>query len=89
MPSLPKNEIGKFLKRLIIDTRLLIDSNIDSCAIAIKYIDGKFNKAITRKGKDVSRKLKAIKNVPKEIKIRLRIVVRGELFATEEKPNSS
>ena len=34
-------------------TRLLIKHKIGSCAIAIKYIDGKFSKAISRKVHDV------------------------------------
>ena len=33
--------------------RLLIKPKIGGCAIAIKYIDGKFSKAISRKGHDV------------------------------------
>ena len=65
LPSLPKEQISQFLEDLLADTRLLIEPKIDGVAIAIKYIDGKFNSAITRKGKDVSRKIQAIKTVPK------------------------
>ena len=68
------------------NTRLLIEPKIDGVAIAIKYKDGKFNSAITRLGKDVSRKIQAIKSIPKEINIRSSFMVRGELFAKEEEP---
>ena len=86
LPSLPKDQISEFLEGLLPDTRLLIEPKIDGVAIAIKYIDGKFDSAITRKGKDVSRKIQAIKTVPKEINIRSSFVVRGELFTKEEEP---
>ena len=89
LPSLPKDQISEFLEGLLPDTRLLIEPKIDGVAIAIKYIDGKFDSAITRKGKDVSRKIQAIKTVPKEINIRSSFVVRGELFAEQEAPSYS
>ncbi len=84
LPSLPKDQIIEFLDSLLPDTKLLIEPKIDGCAIAIKYIGGKFDSAITRKGKDVSRKIQAIQSIPKEIKVRSHIVVRGELFASKE-----
>ena len=86
LPSLPKNQIQEFLHGLLPTTRLLIEPKIDGCAIAIKYIDGKFESAISREGKDVSRKIQEVKDIPKEIKIGSRLVVRGELFAPEERP---
>ena len=89
LPSLPKNQIQEFLHGLLPTTRLLIEPKIDGCAIAIKYIDGKFDSAISREGKDVSRKIQEIKDIPKEIKIGSRLVVRGELFAPEERPRYS
>ena len=89
LPSLPKDEYKRFLEGLLPNTKLLIQPKIDGCAIAIKYIDGKFDSAITRKGKDVSREIKAIKDVQEEIQIRSRLVVRGELFAPEESPSYS
>ena len=89
LPSLAKNETKQFLEGLLPNTRLLIEPKIDGCAIAIKYINGKFDSAITREGKDVTREIKAIKNVPEEIKIGSRLVVRGELFAPKERPSYS
>ena len=89
LPSLPKDQISEFLEGLLPDTRLLIEPKIDGVAIAIKYIDGKFDSAITRKGKDVSRKIQAIKTVPQEINIRSSFVVRGELFAEQKIPSHS
>ena len=47
LPSLPKDQISEFIEDLLPDTRLLIQTKIDGVAIAIKYIDGKFDSAIT------------------------------------------
>ena len=46
-------------------------------------------KAISRKGSDVTEKIKTIKTVPKEINIRSSFVVRGELFTQQEAPSYS
>ena len=63
---------------------MLIEPKIDGCAIAIKYKDGKFDSVIIEKGIDVSKKVKQVQDVPKEINIRSSFVVRGELFAQQE-----
>ena len=89
LPSLPKDQISEFLEGLLPDTRLLIQPKIDGCAIAIKYVDGKLEKAISRKGVDVTNKIKQVKDVPKEINIRSSFVVRGELFTEQEAPSYS
>ena len=88
-PSLPKDNIEEFIDGLLPRTRLIIEPKLDGCAIAIKYIDGKFSKAISRKGRDVSKKIYQIKTVPKQINIRSSFVVRGELFTAEEEPSFS
>ena len=89
MPSLPKDRIEEFIEGLLPDTRLLIQPKIDGCAIAIKYVDGKLEKAISRKGVDVTNKIKQVKDVPEEIDIRSSFMVRGELFTEQEAPSYS
>ncbi len=86
LPSLPKDQISEFLEGLLPDTRLIVEPKVDGCAVAIKYINGKLEKAISRKGSDISQKIKTIKSIPKEINIRSSFVVRGELFTKEEEP---
>ena len=68
---------------------MLIQPKIDGCAIAIKYVDGKLEKAISRKGVDVTNKIEQVKDAPKEINIRSSFVVRGELFTEQEAPSYS
>ena len=87
LSSLPKDQISDFLEGLLPTTRLLIQPKIDGCAIAIKYVNGKLEKAISRKGSDVSEKIKTIKSIPKEINIRSSFMVRGELFTQQEAPS--
>jgi len=86
LPSLPKDQISEFLEGLLPNTRLLIEPKIDGCAVAIKYENGKLEKAISRKGSDITEKIKTIKSIPKEINIRSNFMVRGELFTKEEEP---
>ena len=62
LPLLAGSNYKEFLANLLENTRLSIQPKIDGCAIAIKYINGKFNKAITRKGFDVSSKIEKIKD---------------------------
>jgi len=60
LPKLAKENYKEFLKSLLTKTRLSIQPKIDGCAIAIRYINGNFNTAITKKGFDVSSKIKQI-----------------------------
>ena len=89
LPSLEKDSIEEFIEGLLPNTRLLIEPKIDGCAIAIKYINGKLEKAISRKGIDVTNKIKQVKYLPKEFNIRSSFMVRGELFAEQEAPSYS
>ncbi len=84
LPNLAKKNYKEFLESLLPKTRLSIQPKIDGCAIAIRYINGNFNKAITKKGFDVSSKIKQIKNVPDCIPIKRDFQIRGELYATNQ-----
>ena len=78
LPKLAKKNYKEFLGSLLTKTRLSIQPKIDGCAIAIRYINGNFSKAITKKGFDVSSKIKQIKNVPDCIPIKRDFQIRGE-----------
>ena len=89
LPTLAKGNYKHFLDSLLKNTRLSIEPKIHGCAIAIRYKNGKFNKAITRKGFDVSNKIKKIKDVPDSIPIKRDFQIRGELYAANQTPNFS
>ena len=57
LPSLPKDNLEEFLEGLLPNTRIIVEPKIDGCALAISYKDGKLEKAISRKGIDVSEKI--------------------------------
>ncbi len=84
LPKLAKGNYKEFLGSLLTKTRLSIQPKIDGCAIAIRYINGKLNKAITKNGFDVSSKIKQIKNVPNCIPIKRDFQIRGELYSTNQ-----
>ena len=86
LPSLPKDNLDEFLDGLLLNTRIIVEPKIDGCALAISYKDGKLEKAISRKGIDVSEKIKAIQTIPKRLPFRSSFMVRGELFTKEEEP---
>ena len=89
LPSLPKDNLDEFLDGLLLNTRIIVEPKIDGCALAISYKDGKLEKAISRKGIDVSEKIKAIQTIPKRLPFRSSFMVRGELFTKEEEPATS
>ena len=84
LPSLPKDKIKEFLDGLLNKTRFVIEPKIDGCAIGLQYQDGVLTKAISRKGKDVTNKLREVPDVPNNIKVKALFQVRGELFAPSE-----
>ena len=89
LPSLEKDSLDEFLKGLLEDTRLLIEPKIDGCAVALQYSDGTLEKAISRKGTDVTSKLIKVIDVPNNLPFRGVLQVRGELYAPDQSPNFS
>ena len=89
LPPLQKDSIDVFLKGLLPDTRLLIEPKIDGCAVALQYRYGKLEKAISRKGNDITSKIIQVQNIPKHIPIRGVLQVRGELYTPNQAPNIS
>ena len=89
LPSLEKDSIDEFLRGLFADTRLIIDPKIDGCAVALQYRDGTLEKAISRKGTDITSKIINVQDIPNNFPLRGVLQVRGELYAPKQTPNSS
>ena len=64
LTSLEKDSIEEFIEGLLPDTRLLIEPKIDGCAIALQFRYGNLEKAISRKGSDVTSKIEKVQDVP-------------------------
>ena len=84
LPELPKCDYKSFLSGLLKKTRLCIEPKIKGSSIAIQYIEGKLFKAISKKGIDVTDKMKGVTNIPKNIPIKGDFQVRGELYVPNE-----
>ena len=89
LPSFEKDSIDKFLKGLLKDTRLLIEPKIDGLTVALQHRDGTFEKAISRKGTDVTSKLVKVQGIPINLPLRGVLQVRGELYEPNQNPNIS
>lgn len=61
-----------------------VEGKIDGLSVALEYVDGEFVRGATRGngqiGEDVTANLKTIKNIPKTLKEKVNIIVRGEVF---------
>ena len=84
LPELSKGDYKSFLSGLLKKTRLCIEPKIKGSSIAIQYIEGKLFKAISKKGIDVTVKIKELKNIPKNIPLKRDFQVRGELYVPNQ-----
>ncbi|MBR0350958.1 MAG: NAD-dependent DNA ligase LigA [Clostridia bacterium] len=66
----------------------VVETKIDGLSAAIEYKNGVFVRGATRGnglvGEDVTNNLKTIKTIPKEIKEKIDITVRGEVFISKK-----
>ncbi len=62
----------------------VVETKIDGLSVALQYKKGKFIKGATRGnglvGEDITQNLKTIKKIPMELKEKIDITVRGEVF---------
>lgn len=71
-----------------INLKYVVETKIDGLSVALEYKKGKFIKGATRGnglvGEDITENLKTIKNIPMELKEKVDIIVRGEVFIGSE-----
>ena len=89
LPQLAEGDYKSFLSSLLKKTRLCIEPKIKGSCIAIQYIDGELFKAISKKGINVTDKIKELRNIPKNIPIKGDFQVRGELYVPNQNSESS
>ena len=89
LPSLEKDPIEDFIDGLPKNTDIFIEPKIDGCAVAIEYRNGKIHHAITRKGKDITRKMTNVHSVPLSVPTKNTIQIRGELYTKDVAGNVS
>ena len=68
--------------------RYVVETKIDGLSAALEYKSGKFVRGATRGnglvGEDITQNLKTIKTIPMELKEKIDITVRGEVFISKE-----
>ncbi len=68
--------------------RYVVETKIDGLSSALEYKQGKFIRGATRGnglvGEDVTENLKTIKTIPMELKEKIDIIVRGEVFISKK-----
>ena len=79
------NKIEEKAEEYEIENRnYVVETKIDGLSAALEYKDGKFVRGATRGngivGEDVTENLKTIKTIPLEIKEKINLTVRGEVF---------
>ena len=62
----------------------VVETKIDGLSVALEYKDGVLIKGATRgngqEGEDVTENLKTVKTIPKKLKEKIDVIVRGEVF---------
>ena len=70
------------------DVSYVVETKIDGLSAALEYKEGKFVRGATRGnglvGEDVTQNLKTVKTIPMEIKDKIDITVRGEVFIAKK-----
>ena len=68
--------------------KYVVETKIDGLSAALEYKDGKFVRGATRGnglvGEDVTKNLKTVKTIPMELKEKINITVRGEVFISKD-----
>ena len=76
------------MKKFGDNIKYVIETKIDGLSVALEYKNGEFVKGATRGngqvGEDITDNLKTIKNIPKTLKEKVDIIVRGEVFISKK-----
>ena len=76
------------MKKFDENVKYVVETKIDGLSVSLEYKNGKFIKGATRGngqiGEDITDNLKTIKNIPKQLKEDIDIIVRGEVFISKK-----
>ena len=79
--SLDNARLEEWYRGIRRNTEVVIEPKIDGVALAVQYEYGELQLAYTRSGRDVTKYAYEVPNIPKTIKEKNKITVRGELYA--------
>ena len=76
------------MKKFGDNIKYVVETKIDGLSVALEYKNGEFIKGATRGngqvGEDITDNLKTIENIPKTLKEKVDIIVRGEVFISKK-----
>ena len=76
------------MKKFSDNIKYVVETKIDGLSVALEYKNGEFVRGATRGngqvGEDITDNLKTIKNIPKILKEKIDIIVRGEVFISKK-----
>ncbi len=76
------------MKKFDSNVKYVVETKIDGLSVALEYKNGEFIKGATRGngqvGEDITDNLKTIRNIPKTLKEKIDIIVRGEVFISKK-----
>ena len=85
------NELYSFderMKKFDSNIKYVVETKIDGLSVSLEYKNGEFIRGATRGngqvGEDITENLKTIKNIPKILKEKIDIIVRGEVFISKK-----
>ena len=84
LSSLDNARLEEWYRGIRKNTDVVIEPKIDGVALAVQYQYGELQLAYTRSGRDVTRYAYQVPNIPKTIKEKKKITIRGELYAFNE-----
>ena len=85
--SLGQGNIREWLETFLPNTRIILEPKIIGSIIAIQYINGEINKAINKNSQDITKSVRSLKNIPKNLPIKNRIEIKGVLYDYETTSN--
>lgn len=76
------------MKKFDENIKYVVETKIDGLSVSLEYKNGEFVRGATRGngqvGEDITDNLKTIKNIPKVLKEKIDIIVRGEVFISKK-----
>ena len=76
------------MKKFGDNIKYVVETKIDGLSVALEYKNGEFVRGATRGngqvGEDITDNLKTIKNIPKRLKEKIDIILRGEVFISKK-----
>ena len=76
------------MKKYDENIKYVVETKIDGLSVSLEYKNGEFIRGATRGngqvGEDITDNLKTIKNIPKTLKEKIDIIVRGEVFISKK-----